>query len=137
MGLGSGRTIADRFATYVGELTKVIGHADRAGPLRSHGTCTVRTYGCTFSPLWRSMAPQYRRVDGSSGCAASVQCKLEPLRYWLFGTQDRPHRILAVAAGILAIATLVVAVEDWRGFSIRSQAYNAIVTAQGPESENM
>jgi hypothetical protein len=29
---GSGMAIADRFAAYVGELTKVVGHADRAGP---------------------------------------------------------------------------------------------------------
>jgi SRSO17 transposase len=33
MGLGNGSAIADRFAAYVGELTKVIGHADRSGPL--------------------------------------------------------------------------------------------------------
>src|SRR5216683_2258541 len=36
MGLGSRMAIADRFATYVGELTKVIGHADREGPLRDY-----------------------------------------------------------------------------------------------------
>jgi hypothetical protein len=36
MGLGSGMAIADRFTTYVGELTKVIGHAYRAGPLRDY-----------------------------------------------------------------------------------------------------
>ena len=36
MGLGSGIEIANRFATYVGELTKVIGHADREGPLRDY-----------------------------------------------------------------------------------------------------
>ena len=36
MGLGSGMAVADRFAAYVGELTKVIGHADREGPLRDY-----------------------------------------------------------------------------------------------------
>jgi SRSO17 transposase len=36
MGLGSGIEIANRFAAYVGELTKVIGHADREGPLRDY-----------------------------------------------------------------------------------------------------
>jgi hypothetical protein len=29
-------------------------------------------YDSNFSPLWRSMAPQYRRVDGSRRSAASV-----------------------------------------------------------------
>jgi SRSO17 transposase len=36
MGLGNERAIADRFAAYIGELTKVIGHADREGPLRDY-----------------------------------------------------------------------------------------------------
>src|ERR1700756_1358645 len=33
---GRGMAIGDRFAAYVGELTKVVGHADRAGPLRDY-----------------------------------------------------------------------------------------------------
>jgi len=45
MGLGSGRTIADRFATYVDELTRVIGHADRAGPLRDYCSGLLATEG--------------------------------------------------------------------------------------------
>ena len=36
MGLGSELEHADRFAAYVNEVTKVIGHADRAGPLRDY-----------------------------------------------------------------------------------------------------
>src|SRR5246127_1195214 len=32
----SGMAISDRFAMYVGELTKGVGHADRAGPLRDY-----------------------------------------------------------------------------------------------------
>ncbi len=36
MGLGSRTEIAHRFATYVGELTGVIGHADREGPLHDY-----------------------------------------------------------------------------------------------------
>jgi len=34
MDLGNGSAIADRFAAYAGELTKVIGHVDRSRPLR-------------------------------------------------------------------------------------------------------
>jgi SRSO17 transposase len=36
MGLGNETAIADRFAAYIGELTKLIGHADRKGPLRDY-----------------------------------------------------------------------------------------------------
>jgi SRSO17 transposase len=37
--------IADRFATYVGELTKVIGHADREGPLHDYCSGLLATEG--------------------------------------------------------------------------------------------
>jgi SRSO17 transposase len=37
--------IADRFAAYVGELTKVVGHADRAGPLRDYCSGLLATEG--------------------------------------------------------------------------------------------
>jgi len=36
MGLDSGTEVADRLATYLGELTKAVGHADRAKPLRDY-----------------------------------------------------------------------------------------------------
>lgn len=42
---GSGMGIADRFAAYVGELTKVVGHADRAGPLRDYCSGLLATEG--------------------------------------------------------------------------------------------
>jgi SRSO17 transposase len=45
MGLGSRVEIADRFATYVGELTKVIGHADREGPLHDYCSGLLATEG--------------------------------------------------------------------------------------------
>src|SRR6266404_6485236 len=45
MGLGSRMDIADRFATYVGTLTKVIGHADREGPLRDYCSGLLATEG--------------------------------------------------------------------------------------------
>jgi len=45
MGLGIGMGIADRFATYVDELTKVIGHADREGPLRDYCCGLLTTEG--------------------------------------------------------------------------------------------
>lgn len=37
--------VADRFAAYVGELTKVVGHADRAGPLRDYCSGLLVTEG--------------------------------------------------------------------------------------------
>src|SRR5216683_924853 len=45
MGLGKKLEVADRFATYVGELTKVIGHADREGPLRDYCAGLLATEG--------------------------------------------------------------------------------------------
>ena len=36
MGLGSKLERADHFEAYVDEVTSVIGHADRAGPLRDY-----------------------------------------------------------------------------------------------------
>ena len=41
----TGTAIADRFAGYVGELTKVVGHADRAGPLRDYCSGLLATEG--------------------------------------------------------------------------------------------
>ena len=38
MGFGETIEAAERFARYVGELVGVIGHADRAGPLRDYCT---------------------------------------------------------------------------------------------------
>jgi SRSO17 transposase len=43
-GIG-GMAIADRFAAYVFELTKVVGHADRAGPLRDYCSGLLATEG--------------------------------------------------------------------------------------------
>src|SRR5215471_7653610 len=45
MGLGNRIAIADRFAAYVGELTKVVGHADREGPLRDYCSGLLATEG--------------------------------------------------------------------------------------------
>jgi SRSO17 transposase len=45
MGLGDRMAIADRFAAYVGELTNVIGHADRKGPLRDYCGGLLATEG--------------------------------------------------------------------------------------------
>ena len=42
---GRGMTIVDRFAAYVGELTKVVGHADRAAPLRDYCSGLLATEG--------------------------------------------------------------------------------------------
>src|SRR5215467_7070922 len=45
MGLGNRIAIADRFTAYIGELTKVIGHADREGPLRDYCSGLLTTEG--------------------------------------------------------------------------------------------
>src|SRR5499425_1238319 len=45
MGLGSELEHADRFAAYVDELTKVIGHADREGPFRDYCAGLLATEG--------------------------------------------------------------------------------------------
>ena len=45
MGLGSELAHADRFAAYVNELTKVIGHADREGPFRDYCAGLLATEG--------------------------------------------------------------------------------------------
>ena len=45
MDCGSGMRVTDRFAAYVDELTTVVGHADRAGPLRDYCTGLLATEG--------------------------------------------------------------------------------------------
>src|SRR3974390_293176 len=45
MSLWNGKAIGDRFAAYIGELTKVVGHADRAGPLRDYCSGLLVTEG--------------------------------------------------------------------------------------------
>ena len=45
MGHDGEMAIAGRFAAYVGELTKVVGHADRAGPLRDYCSGLLATEG--------------------------------------------------------------------------------------------
>ena len=53
MGHDGGMAIADRFAAYVGELTKVVGHADRAGPLRDYCSGLLVTEGGAAWSRWR------------------------------------------------------------------------------------
>src|ERR1700692_1987383 len=45
MDCGSGMRVEDRFEAYIGELTKVVGHADRAGPLRDYCSRLLATEG--------------------------------------------------------------------------------------------
>ena len=60
MGLGSRMAIADRFASYVGELTKVIGHADRKGPLRDYCSGLLTTEGRrSVEPMAAVTAPAH------------------------------------------------------------------------------
>jgi len=56
MGLGSRTAIAARFEAYVGELTKVIGHAARKGPLRDYCAGLLATEGR------RSVRSRFARV---------------------------------------------------------------------------
>ncbi len=60
MGLGNRMAIADRFAAYVGELTKVIGHADREGPLRDYCSGLLTTEGRrSVEPMAAVTAPAH------------------------------------------------------------------------------
>ena len=45
MDCGSGMRVTDRFAAYVDEVTKVIGHADREGPFRDYCAGLLATAG--------------------------------------------------------------------------------------------
>jgi hypothetical protein len=65
-----------------------------------------------------------------------VRRKLEPLWYWLFGTQDRGYRVLAAVAGITAIAVVGISAADWWGSRVQSQAYQAIMAATGLDRES-
>ena len=78
MDRGSGMAIADRFAAYVGELTKVVGHADRAGPLRDYCSVLLATEGRrSVEPMaavtrgtilqrsWPTAGPEQRKPDQS------------------------------------------------------------------------
>src|ERR1700751_1145124 len=54
------KAIAERFAAYVGELTKVIGHADRAGPLRDYCSGLLATEGRhSVEPMAAVTAPEH------------------------------------------------------------------------------
>src|ERR1700684_864528 len=56
----SGMATADRFAAYVGELTKVVGHADRAGPLRDYCCGLLATEGRrSVEPMAAVTAPAH------------------------------------------------------------------------------
>ena len=53
MGLGSKLERADHLEAYIGEVTSVIGHADRAGPLRDYcAGLWPQTAGAAWS-RWR------------------------------------------------------------------------------------
>jgi SRSO17 transposase len=77
MGLGSRMDIADRFATYVGTLTKVIGHADREGPLRDYCSGLLATEGRrSVEPMAAVTAPA--RVSAQHQKFASVEIQARP-----------------------------------------------------------
>lgn len=60
MGLGNRTAIADRFSAYVGGLMKVIGHADREGPLRDYCSGLLTTEGRrSVEPMAAVTAPAH------------------------------------------------------------------------------
>ena len=69
MGLGSGIEIANRFAAYVGELTKVIGHADREGPLRDYCSGLLTAEGRrSVEPMAAVTAPTHVSAQHQGCC---------------------------------------------------------------------
>ena len=61
--------VADRFAAYVGELTKVVGHADRAGPLRDYCSGLLVTEGRrSVEPMAAVTAPARVSAQRRSCC---------------------------------------------------------------------
>src|SRR5215470_12486712 len=60
MGLDDGMKIANRFASYVGELTKVVCHADRGKPLRDYCSGLLATEGRrSVEPMAAVTAPAH------------------------------------------------------------------------------
>src|SRR5262244_924304 len=60
MGLDNGMELADRFTSYVGELTKVVCHADRAKPLRDYCSGLLATEGRhSVEPMAAVTAPAH------------------------------------------------------------------------------
>jgi SRSO17 transposase len=69
MGLGNRMAISDRFTAYVGELTKVIGHADREGPLQDYCSGLLTTEGR------RSVEPMGANPRAKQSLVRLVQAK--------------------------------------------------------------
>src|SRR4030081_741424 len=60
MDRGSGMRVTDRFAAYIGELTKVVGHADRVTPLRDYCSGLLATEGRrSVEPMAAVTAPAH------------------------------------------------------------------------------
>src|SRR5215468_9240333 len=60
MGLDNGKKLSNRFASYVGELTKVVCHADRAKPLRDYCSGLLATEGRrSVEPMAAVTAPAH------------------------------------------------------------------------------
>ncbi|MET4279844.1 SRSO17 transposase [Bradyrhizobium sp. F1.2.2] len=80
----SGMSIADRFAAYVGELTKVIGHADRAGPLRDYCSGLLATEGRrSVEPMAAVTAP------------AQVSAQHQKLLHFIANSEWSDEQVLA------------------------------------------
>jgi len=73
MDRGSGMRVTDRFAAYISELTKVVGHADRAGPLRDYCSGLLATEGRrSVEPMAAVTAPS---GFGTASEAAAFRCE--------------------------------------------------------------
>ena len=79
MGLGSKLERADRLEAYIGEVTSVIGHADRAGPLRDYCAGLLATDGR------RSVEPM-----AAVTCPGHVSAQHQSLLHFVGNSPTRP-----------------------------------------------
>ena len=74
MGLAKSGDVASRFSAYVEGLTSVIGHANRAKPLRDY--CTGLMMPCdrkSVEPMAAITAPERQQRNTSRCCILSVK----------------------------------------------------------------
>src|SRR5260370_99391 len=95
MDLRSRKEITARFTAYVGELTKVIGHADRNGPLRDYCAGLLATEGR------RSVEPMAAVTD-----PGRVSAQHQKLLHFVANSPWSDERVLA------KVCELVVPVDD-------------------------
>src|SRR5215470_1596210 len=99
MGLDNGMMLTDRFASYVGEPTKVVCHAERAKPLRDYCPGLLATEGRrSVEPMAAVTAPAHVSAQhqkllhfvASATCIPPLQSKNLARAQWL-STPRRPR----------------------------------------------